>query len=60
MVRLISRAQDALGSREKALRWLMKSNRALAGEVPLTLLASDAGALAVERVLGRIEHGVLA
>ena len=60
MVRLISRAEHALGSREKALRWVMKSNRALAGEVPLTLLASDAGALAVERVLGRIEHGVLA
>jgi len=35
-----------------------KANRALGGRVPLHLLDSDAGAQAVERVLGRIEHGV--
>ena len=60
LVRLIARAEEALGSREKALRWLAKPNRALEGASPISLLASDAGALAVERVLGRIEHGVFA
>lgn len=37
---------------------MVKPNRALGGERPLALLDSDVGSLAVERVLGRIEHGV--
>ena len=58
LVRLLVRAEAALGDTEKAHRWLSRPNRALGGQRPLTLLDSDAGALAVERVLGRIEHGV--
>lgn len=58
VVRIIARAEEALGEREKAHRWLRKPNRALAGKRPLELLDSDAGARMVERVLGRIEHGV--
>lgn len=60
LARLLARAEEALGGRERALRWLTRANRALGGERPLTLLDSDAGTLAVERVLGRIEHGVAA
>lgn len=58
VVRVIGRAEDAIGEREKARRWLRKPNRALGGRRPLDLLDSDVGARAVERVLGRIEHGV--
>ncbi len=58
LARLLVRAEEALGNAEKAHHWLSKPNRALGGERPLSLLDSDAGALAVERVLGRIEHGV--
>lgn len=58
LARLLVRAEEALGDAEKAGHWLTQPNRALSGERPLTLLDSDAGALAVERVLGRIEHGV--
>ena len=58
VVRAIARAEEALGEREKARRWLRKENRALAGKRPLDLLDSDAGARMVERILGRIEHGV--
>lgn len=58
LARLVVRAEEALGESDKARRWLVKSNRALGGQQPLALLDSDAGALAVERVLGRIEHGV--
>lgn len=58
LARLLVRAEEALGDEERALRWLSRPNRALDGQVPLTLLDNDAGALAVERVLGRIEHGV--
>lgn len=58
VVRIIARTEEALGEREKAHRWLRRENRALAGRRPLDLLDSDAGARMVERVLGRIEHGV--
>jgi putative toxin-antitoxin system antitoxin component (TIGR02293 family) len=54
----MARAEEALGDSEKAHRWLGRENRALGGERPVALLDSDAGARAVERVLGRIEHGV--
>ena len=58
LVRLVVRAEEAIGDPDRAHRWLLEGNRALGDHVPLHLLDSDAGALAVERVLGRIEHGV--
>jgi putative toxin-antitoxin system antitoxin component (TIGR02293 family) len=56
---MIVRAEQAIGDPDKAHRWLMKPNRALDGQVPFTLLDSDAGATAVEQVLDRIEYGVI-
>ena len=58
LARILVRAEEALGDEEKARCWLTEENRALGGDRPLSLLDSDAGTLAVERVLGRIEHGV--
>jgi putative toxin-antitoxin system antitoxin component (TIGR02293 family) len=58
VLRVCARAEDALGDPRRAYRWLRKENRALSGKTPLELLSSDAGARAVEKVLGRIEHGV--
>lgn len=58
LARIVVRAEEALGNDEKAHHWLSVPNRALGGQRPLSLLDSDAGATAVERVLGRIEHGV--
>jgi putative toxin-antitoxin system antitoxin component (TIGR02293 family) len=58
VVRVVVRAAEALGDPEKARVWLRAPNRALRGEAPLGLLATDIGARMVERVLGRIEHGV--
>jgi putative toxin-antitoxin system antitoxin component (TIGR02293 family) len=58
VLRVHARAEDVLGDPEGAYRWLRKPNRALKGRRPLELLASEAGARAVEKVLGRIEHGV--
>jgi putative toxin-antitoxin system antitoxin component (TIGR02293 family) len=58
LARLLVRAEEALDSPDKAIRWMTTPNRALAGQPPITLLDSDAGALAVDQVLGRIEHGV--
>ena len=58
VVRMLSRAEEALADRDKAHRWLRKPNRALGGRRPLELLSSDVGSRMVERVLGRIEHGI--
>lgn len=58
VVRMLTRAEEALGDRAKATRWMRKENRALGGRRPIDLLESDAGTRMVERVLGRIEHGV--
>lgn len=58
LARILVRAEEALGDKEKALIWMARPNRALGGKRPLVVLDSDAGTLAVERVLGRIEHGV--
>jgi len=58
VVRVFMRAAEVLGSGGKAARWMRKENRALAGRRPLDLLKSDVGARLVERILGRIEHGV--
>ena len=58
VVRAVGRAGEALGSDERAARWLRQPNRALDGHAPLALLDSDVGARTVERVLGRVEHGV--
>ena len=58
LARIVARAEEALGTTAKAHHWLKRENRALGGVKPLSLLDSDAGALAVERMLGRIEHGI--
>ena len=58
MVRVADCAEEALGNREKAARWLRKPNRSIQGKRPIDLLQSDIGARMVERALGRIQHGV--
>ena len=52
------RAAVALGGPEKAARWLDHPNRALGGIRPAECLGTTDGARRVERILGRIEHGV--
>jgi putative toxin-antitoxin system antitoxin component (TIGR02293 family) len=58
LARLLVRSEQALGNPLKAIHWLSKPNGALGGQRPLSLLDSDTGTLSVERILGRIEHGV--
>ena len=58
VVRVVAWTEEALGDVAKAKRWLRKPNRALEGRRPLDLLGSDVGARLVERVLGRIAHGL--
>jgi putative toxin-antitoxin system antitoxin component (TIGR02293 family) len=56
--RVAALAEEVLGSREKATKWLHESNPALGHETPLARLDSDLGARQVEDVLIRVSHGV--
>src|SRR3972149_2005506 len=56
--RVAARAEEVLGTADKAARWLGKPNRALGGKVPLAQLDTDIGAHQVEEILGRIAHGL--
>ena len=58
LARIFVSARLVLGSTEKASRWLQKRNRALGNRVPLDLLGTDIGAHEVEKILGRIQHGI--
>jgi putative toxin-antitoxin system antitoxin component (TIGR02293 family) len=58
--RIATLAKRVFGDPAKAHRWLRQPKRALQGEVPLSLLLSEAGARTVEEMLNRIEHGIFA
>jgi putative toxin-antitoxin system antitoxin component (TIGR02293 family) len=60
LMRLISVAVSTLESKDNAREWLQRPLRELGGQTPLQLAATEPGSREVERVLGRIEHGIFA
>lgn len=58
LARVLARAEDVLGTPEKAGRWMTRPNQALGGAVPLEETRTDIGTDGVWQLLGRIEHGV--
>ena len=56
---MLRHAAKALGSEEKAERWLGKVNRALGGQTPESQLGSAEGFNMVKQLLTRIAHGVI-
>ncbi|RSL16841.1 putative toxin-antitoxin system antitoxin component (TIGR02293 family) [Edaphobacter aggregans] len=58
LARVLALANDTLGDRTKASRWLQTPNRALQGSTPFELLDTDAGVQSVETILGRIAYGI--
>ncbi|MCB1810641.1 MAG: DUF2384 domain-containing protein [Candidatus Competibacteraceae bacterium] len=58
LTRILAHAEQALGTRERAVQWLHRANQALNHATPLQLLDTDIGAEHVDQVLGRLEHGV--
>jgi putative toxin-antitoxin system antitoxin component (TIGR02293 family) len=46
------------GDRVAAIEWLTSGQPALGGAVPLDLAKSEVGSIEVERLAGRLEHGV--
>jgi putative toxin-antitoxin system antitoxin component (TIGR02293 family) len=59
LVRVIDAATDLFeGDRVSALDWITRPAPALDGSRPLELLMSEAGAVEVNRLIGRLQHGV--
>ena len=57
--RLFARTLELFeGDRDAATDWLTTAQPALGGTVPLDLARSEVGAREVERLVGRLEHGV--
>lgn len=58
VARIATLAEEVLGGKERACRWLRRPNRALGNAAPFDHLDTELGARQVEDVLGRIAHGV--
>jgi putative toxin-antitoxin system antitoxin component (TIGR02293 family) len=55
--RIYTLAVEVFGDDDKAAQWLKRPSRALANELPLKLLDTDAGTQQVERELRQIQYG---
>ena len=59
--RVFGRALELFeGDADSARIWLSSAQPLLGGRVPLELATTDVGALEVERLAGRLEHGIAA
>ena len=57
--RVFGRALELFeGNADAAREWLQAPQTLLGNRVPLQLAATDVGALEVERLVGRLEHGI--
>ncbi|MBE0497344.1 MAG: DUF2384 domain-containing protein [Campylobacterales bacterium] len=56
--KIIARAEEVIGSRAGAVKWLRSKQPALGNRIPLELISTSEGAEAVSDLLGRIEYGV--
>ena len=46
------------GNAEAGMRWFQSPNRALNGQSPIEVAATETGAREVENLIGRLEHGI--
>lgn len=58
VARLLARATEVLESEAEAVGWLKTPKRHLRETTPLLFADTEVGAQTVERLLGRLEHGV--
>jgi putative toxin-antitoxin system antitoxin component (TIGR02293 family) len=54
---ILALAEQAIGDRKKAQRWLRQTNPALGSQTPLRALETEIGVRRVEQILGRIAYG---
>jgi len=60
LMRVVARAVEVFADEASARQWLSQPLKALGGQTPLALVATEPGAREVEQLLGRLEHGVFA
>ncbi|MGP3593190.1 type II RES/Xre toxin-antitoxin system antitoxin [Vagococcus sp. WN89Y] len=60
LVRVVDTAVQFFGSKKMAWEWLQTPVRGLGNVAPISLIATESGALEVTDLLGRLEHGVFA
>lgn len=58
VARVFARAAHLFGGEAKAAAWLRRPAAGLGGKTPLEYCRTDLGAQEVERLIGRLEHGV--
>ena len=59
LTRIYGRAIELFeGDNAAALVWLRSPSKALGGETPLNMSKTEPGAIEVEHLIGRLEHGV--
>jgi putative toxin-antitoxin system antitoxin component (TIGR02293 family) len=56
-VRLLAKAEEIFGARDKAAWWMRESNATLDGRTPIDVALTAPGAVVVEELLAGIEHG---
>ena len=54
---ILAMAEEYIGDRNKAQRWLRQPNQGLGDQTPLRTLDTEIGARRVEQLLGRIAYG---
>ncbi|MGY5957645.1 putative toxin-antitoxin system antitoxin component, TIGR02293 family [Kosakonia sp. BK9b] len=60
LVRVVDAAVHFFGDKKMAYSWLQTPVRALGDVAPISLIATESGALEVTDLIGRLEHGVFA
>jgi putative toxin-antitoxin system antitoxin component (TIGR02293 family) len=58
IIRVMSRAESVLSSKESARKWMSQPLGIFRGKTPLEMSATEPGARAVEQALGRLENAV--
>lgn len=58
LIRLFERAVEVFANEKEAVAWFNEESALLGGATPLRLCSTEAGARAVEQLLGRLEHGI--
>ncbi len=54
---ILALAEEAIGDRKNAQRWLRQTNEVLGNQTPLRALETEIGVRRVEQILGRIAYG---
>jgi len=60
LILLYEKAADTFESAKEAREWMREPNFALGDDTPLQVATTSDGAVRVEKLLGQIEHGIVA